>query len=369
MPLGWSASPVPGEPFADALPWLVLEDEPSAWKATAPPAVMSRAVPDRTVWFEIVSPSASPTAASLPSASPDATDDADAVMCACASTLPVSVSAAPVPMVAVTETVESVIATAGVTPTVPPFAPVFASVVAESVPVAESARSWPPVSEAPSAIPAETRSVTMAIATEAPIPTFVAVTPDAAGSAFVVVVIDDDAVSATSPVPASALPRSSALVVALTMSSASEPATPTFPPPAPEVASASKTSPGSAVRVSPLEATDASAATFAVLLVFARLIATAAPMVTPVEPAPAVALPSAVAFASACNDECSVTLPFVVTWTPASETSEVDVAIVTLTAAATLIDPLDDEALGVLVEPEPPPPFAAEVESALLRSP
>ena|SRR5438270_9130555 len=140
-PLLLLLSLVPGVPFADAVPLLVLADEPSAWKPTDPVAVTSRDVPDETWCCEIVSPSATPTAASLPSASPAAVEDADAVMCACASSLPVSVSAAPVPRDADTETSEMVIATAGVTPTVPPFAPVFASVVAASVSVAVIVRS------------------------------------------------------------------------------------------------------------------------------------------------------------------------------------------------------------------------------------
>src|SRR5438270_3627515 len=114
----------PGVPFAEAEPLLVLDELPAARKDTAPAAVTSRDVPDSTSWCEIVRPSATPTAASLPSASPEAVDDADAVMCACASSLPVRLSAVPAPSVADTVTFEIVIATAGVTPTVPPFAPV-----------------------------------------------------------------------------------------------------------------------------------------------------------------------------------------------------------------------------------------------------
>ena len=223
---------------------------------------------------------------------------------------------------------ESVIATAGVTPTVPPLAPVSASVdAAFSVP-AERVRSWPPVSVAPFARSAVVCSVTMFSATAAPTPTFFVVTASCAGSAFAVEDDFDAADSVTSPVPASTLaaPSTSARVVRLTIWIATDPATPTFPPPAPEVASVSKVSVESvptavmpASRVTPVAWTVAPASTTASLTTFASVTETATPMPTPELELPleaATAEPSDLAVASAFVELLSVSAPGVATVVP-----------------------------------------------------
>jgi hypothetical protein len=97
------------------------------------------------------------------------------------------------------------------------------------------------------------------------------------------------------------------------------------------------------------------------------VIAIAAPMAA--DP-PVVALPFAVEDASAVSDDESVSRPPLETVTPAAtEAVEVAFVIVRATAAATEIGPLEVEALGVLVAPEPLPPFVLACASAALRSP
>ena len=88
-------------------------------------------------------------------------------------------------------------------------------------------------------MPAVTVSLTIARATEAPTPTFFVVTASFAGSAFVVVDEVDVAVSETLPVPAFAIPKNCACVSRMITAIATEPATPTLPAPAPDVASVS----------------------------------------------------------------------------------------------------------------------------------
>jgi hypothetical protein len=106
----------------------------------------------------------------------------------------------------------------------------------------------------------------------------------------------------------------------------------------------------------------------AVFATFARLIATPAPIVTDV---PLVADPSAEAAASVFADDATVTRPPDVntTFVPTNDANELVVARLIPTAAATLTLPPDVDADGVVVVPEPFPPFAVAVLSALERSP
>ena len=77
-----------GAPEAEAV---ALDEEaewPRAWKLIVVLAVRSRLVTASTLWFEIVSASATPTAAVPPVESPDAVVVAEAFSVAVASTLP-----------------------------------------------------------------------------------------------------------------------------------------------------------------------------------------------------------------------------------------------------------------------------------------
>ena len=137
-----------------------------------------------------------------------------------------------------------------------------------------------------------------------------------------------------------------------------EPATPTEPPPAPEVDSAPKrfvVSPETfvipALAVNDAPVTVAPLSMTASLVTFARLIATPAPTLMP-EPT-VEAEPSAFAFASVLADDASVTAPVAVTCTPAGTYAREELFEMLIpTAAATLTPPLEVDALGV--EPAPP---------------
>ena len=153
------------------------------------------------------------------------------------------------------------------------------------------------------------------------------------------------------------------------MFSASEPATPTVPAPAPETDVALRRcvpSPETpfiaASTASWSEVTAPPLPTFAEVVTLARLIATAAPM--PSAPAPTT-LPSAFAFASVSPVAFRPTTPPAVTVTPPIVADEIVVAMFAAIAAATLTGPSEVPAGGVAVPPEPPPPGA--VESARLR--
>src|SRR5690348_8305538 len=135
----------------------------------------------------------------------------------------------------------------------------------------------------------------------------------------------------------------------LTTSSAKAPATLTAPPPAPAVAFAEKSS-----RSSPPVVTSAFTvvgpfavpATVAVLVTFARLIETAAPIASGGARA-AVAVPSAFAFASVSALDHTV-IPPAPTVTPVGmDALEVVLAMLTAMAAATLIVPPEVCAGGV----------------------
>src|SRR5438270_2340236 len=82
------------------------------------------------------------------------------------------------------------------------------------------------------------------------------------------------------------------------------------------------------------------------------------------------ALPSAVAPESLSAEDERLIAPGVVTWMPSANVArELEFAIVTATAAATLTPPPDVEADGVFVPPEPAPPLEPAVLSAWFRSP
>ena len=74
-------------------------------------------------------------------------------------------------------------------------------------------------------------------------------------------------------------------------------------------------------------------------------------------------MPSAFVFAFASAEDASVNLPPATMFAP-MVAFVAAFAIVIATAAATEIPPALVEALGVVVPPEPLPPFAAAVESA-----
>ncbi len=148
-------------------------------------------------------------------------------------------SGAPADTFAVVVMFEMTIATDGTTATLPPDAPVFARIVARCVVPATSVTLPPPISVP--VISAVVTSSMRATATDAPMPTEpapVAPPVDSEGSAFVPVVESEAAPTETSPVLASSQPPSDAMVWRFSISMATEPATPTAPPPAPLVADA-----------------------------------------------------------------------------------------------------------------------------------
>ena len=207
-------------------------------------------------------------------------------------------------------------------------------------------------------------------ATDAPMPTESApVAPPSTGSALVVVVDADAAVTLTAPVPAFTFAAGpiTATVSMRAIVSANEPATLTDPPPAPLVATAPMwwlpLAAMSAVTLTPFEPArpwmDASFHTFASVIATPAPIA-ALPLVS--------ALPVAVDVASAASLECTVMSPPLVTLTAAGIVARaLAFAIVSAIAAATLIGPADVDAAGVAVEPVPLPGPATA--SAWLRSP
>ena len=224
-----------------------------------------------------------------------------------------------------------------------------------------------PVSAAPSSMDAVVVSKTMLRAAPAPIPTV----PASLSFAIALSVLETDEAAdrvtslefmfggARAP-----FDLISAFVVTSAMVSANEPAMPTLPLPAPEVASASKlcfVSPAllriAAARVSPCELTVASVPTTAAFVTVASTIATAAPMfrelASTAEPLP-FAVPSVFAEVE------SVTRPPLVTVRPSAIwASDCEVIIVIAAAAATSTEvpplPLLSSPLfaaGVFVFPE-----------------
>ena len=216
--------------------------------------------------------------------------------------------------------------------------------VIESVEVAVSVRLFAPVS-VPSS-PARVESVMRFSATEAPRPNDVPET-FAAGSAFEVESTLEPPVSVTFPAAVTA-PVISAAVVTLPITSENEPAMPTLPPPAPEVASASRLcfSPAPFIPAETLTSVPpAVPATEASFVTFASVIATAAP--TFAVP-PFVAEPFAFDFASVFAAVASESAPPAVTVVPSAIVEVVELsAMETATAAATEMPPPDVDADGV----------------------
>jgi hypothetical protein len=264
-----------------------------------------------------VSASATPTATSLPCASPEAVVIADAFCSAFTSTAPETLRRTPAPSQARVVTFESAIATAGTTETPPPDAPVLAVVVIAWLVVAETAAFAPPRTVASSSIAASVVSSTIDSATAAPTPTSAAPTtpPSSPGSASTVEVEWETARIEMLPEPALTTepPLSSARVSTRTMLSASEPATPTLPPPAPDFASAPNSwlEPISASTAMPCAEMLAPLETNASLRTSTRLIATPAPM-------DAVLPPGCTALPSAAAAESVLALVRRVNWPPAT---------------------------------------------------
>ncbi len=84
-----------GAPAALAIAPDELSDDPSAEMLTAPTALIERSVQASTLWLAIVSASATPIAASLPSVSPRALVSADAICDALMCAAPLTASVAP----------------------------------------------------------------------------------------------------------------------------------------------------------------------------------------------------------------------------------------------------------------------------------
>ena len=224
-----------------------------------------------------------------------------------------------------------------------------------------------PVSAAPSSMDAVVVSKTMLRAAPAPIPTV----PASLSFAIALSVLETDEAAdrvtslefmfggARAP-----FDLSSAFVVTLAMVSANEPAMPTLPLPAPEVASASKlcfVSPAllriAAARVRPCELTVASVPTTAAFVTVASVMATAAPMFSELA---STAEPLPFAVPSVFAEVERVTRPPLVTVRPSAIwASDCEVIIVIAAAAATSTElpplPLLSSPLfaaGVFVFPE-----------------
>ena len=225
------------------------------------------------MWCAIVSENATPTATLSPCVSPADAVIAEAVCSARSSTSPLTLSGVPMPSQACVVTFEMTIAMPGAMLSPPPLAPVFAIVLSACVVVACSATSSPPVRRP--VMEARVVSSMTATTTDAPTPTLDApLTPPFEGSALFVATVLDVAVSVTSalgPVPAWSVPASDAVVSMFSMSIATEPATPTEPPPAPLVALApsSCVEAMSAAIVAPVAVTIAPAGRIASLRIFA----------------------------------------------------------------------------------------------------
>jgi hypothetical protein len=312
-----------------------------------------------------VSASASPIETE-PAAAPLAVVVAVAFVVAAAVSEP-SVVAVPLSSVAAPRTLEMAIATAGLIETPGPVAPAVAVVVAVLVDAAVNVVAPKPVSAAPAPTVARVSISIRLSATAAPMPKEL---PPAAvlGSAFAVEVEVDVATSATAAPPALLLDPefSTASVPRLTMLSASDPATPTDPPPAPLEASAPKLEALVVeVRFSPTVDTvpeiELSARTSA------RSMATPTPTLALPPPT---AAPSAFALASTIADAVSESAPGELRLAPAG-TSAMAVTFATFTAIAapTLTLPPLVDALGVLGALVLPPPLFDWVVAAKLRSP
>ena len=350
---------------------------------TSPPAVTLRSSVPETSWLAIDSASATPIDASP--------EDSAAPLAVVVTSLvaggarpatvsePVSAKAPSppsLPMSAMRLTLERATATAGTIEMPVDLAPAWAEVVMVWPPTESTATSFAAAKSivAPPAMRAMPVSSTSESATEAPMPSEppsvvslgLASTSDVASDSTSI--ITSPPATVTSPVPVI-----SAVVSMFAMFRANETAIDTPSPVAPEIAVASKecvVSPKKSVifaaTISPWATTVP--ATVAVLVTFARLMATARP--TDTLP-PSAAEPSATAFAPVLAEAKTFTVPPEVTVTPSGiEAAEVEFAMLMATAAATVIGPDSSvSADGVSVAPESDPPLSVAWSSACARSP
>src|SRR5688572_2174805 len=330
-----------------------------------PPASRPRAVVAVAPCVAKVSAIAAPTAALPPLELPDAVVVVVPVVAAMNDIAPVEDCSGPGFACAELFALLMVSAIAGATVTPPPAAPVVAVVCIVMRPNANSDRSSTLVSIEPVPSSAVVVALTRLRATDAPTPTLEP--PVVAAFAVALDVASDVAVNVASPVPADAVApgRVTASVSTLPTTSASDPATPTDAP-APLVALAERSLVAGVVAFSARPAELEVPSIDAVLLMFAKVIATAAPIAAL---PPVVALPFAVLEASPVSVAFRVSRPPLRTDAPGAIAAVLRaVANVSATAAATLIGPAEVDADGAAVPPEPVPPFAAAVVSAFERS-
>ena len=196
----------------------------------------------------------------------------------------------------------------------------------------------------------------MLSATDAPMPTDEPPTPPPAGCAFELDAAFDAAVSETSPPVSRPVEATFAVVERFTIVSANDPATPTVPPEAPDVASDEKVS-TSSLATGATEASTEIVVPKAVPAIDASFVTVASVIATPaaIAAGPALAaVPLPLLDASAFSALLTVSAPPAFTIAPARMVAFAETfAIVIATAAATLIPPPDVEADGVAVEPEP----------------
>ncbi len=202
---------------------------------------MSRKVVAKTVSLATVKEREAPTAASEPTASPSAVVAVEPVCIAVTLRLPSNCSALPVPICAMVSLLATEMATTGVT-AVPPAAPPLASVVTVWSPVAESVISSAFARVAPFLISARVSLSAMFRAIDAPTPRLSPVAPSLSGRAVAVLDVIELAVRIMLPplILTDAPDSISASAFVLTTLIASDPATPTFDAPAPDVACALK---------------------------------------------------------------------------------------------------------------------------------
>ena len=213
-------------------------DAPAAANVTVPVAFTLRAVVASAVSSTRASARAAPMAALEPAAAPEALVIVVEVCMAETLTLPLEVWVEPVPKRAMVVLLIIDRPSAGVIET-PPAEPASASVVAEWMAVAARVRSATPVMVAPSATSAVERFARILSATEAPMPTVSPVAPPPTGLASAVESVWLSASRLTEPPPVIATVEPAATMATLCVSirfRATEPAMPTSPAPAPEVA-------------------------------------------------------------------------------------------------------------------------------------
>jgi hypothetical protein len=227
-----------GAPFAPAVALEFVVDELVALKLIGPEALSERAVVAVALCSARVSASARPIDVE-PVAAPSAIVVALAFVVA-EALIDSNDVPGPAARLALLFTFEIATAIAGATDTPAPVAPAFAVVVITCVVLAVNVVADAPVSTPPTPTPADASSSTRFSATDAPIPRLDPPT-SVFGSAFAAEVEFEIALMLTAPPFAFSEPSTTiATVSTFAMLRASDPATPTDPPPAPLLASASK---------------------------------------------------------------------------------------------------------------------------------